>query len=73
MLDVPRVCSLAGLHRDCDQDLERNDYWVSVERANTLARLIDWSAHLSGKVWCHETNWDDLQRIVAEAAGGADA
>jgi hypothetical protein len=73
MMTWPECVEWEALHSECDQYPERDDYWFGVERADRLAKLLDWSAHLMGKVWLEETNWDDLLRTVAAAAGGADA
>jgi hypothetical protein len=73
MLSWPDSVKWQALHHDCDPDPERGDYWFGVERVDTLARLLDWAAHLSEKNWIAQTDWDDLLRTVAAAAGGADA
>lgn len=73
ILAEPDAARWQALHRDCDPNLERDDYWFGVERADTLPKMLDWTAHLSGKVWLTETDWGDLIRQVAAAAGGADA
>ena len=73
MLTWPEPVQWQALHHDCDPDPERGDYWFGVERVDSLAKLLDWSAHLMGKSWLDETDWDHLLRTVAAAAGGADA
>ena len=61
------------LHQTCDQNLERDDYWFGVERVDTLAKLLNWAAHLLEKKWLPETDWSHLLHEAAAAAGGADA
>jgi hypothetical protein len=73
LLDAPGPVSWQALHRDCDPDPERDDYWFGVERADTLAKVMNWTAHLMEKNWLPETNWRHLLRIVAGSGGGADA
>jgi hypothetical protein len=71
-LDAPGPVRWQVLHLDCDLDLERDgDYWFHIERADTSAKMLDWSAHLMGKTWLEETDWDSVLRRVATAAGGA--
>lgn len=40
-------------------------YCIDIERAETAAHLLSWTAHLMGKPWISATNWDDLIREMA--------
>jgi len=53
-------------HRTCDPSPDGNDYWFDVARARTHAHLLDWTAHLMGKVWLEHTNW---QQLIQSRAG----
>ena len=58
------------MHRHCDPHPDGEDYWFGVERARSLAAVIDWTAHLLGKDWFPETNWDQLlYNLVLPQAG----
>lgn len=56
-------------HRVCDPNPDSNDYWFDVARADTAAKLLDWSAHLLGKNWIQDTNWSDFIRSVTRRLG----
>jgi hypothetical protein len=50
-------------HYDCmwpDDESERDQYSIRVERLRTYPHLLAWSLHLGSKGWIHETNWDGL-------------
>lgn len=52
-------------HAGCDPEPDRIDYCIPLDRAQTHAQLLDWTAHLMGKRWIDVTNWADLIRRVA--------
>ena len=57
-----------ALHLDWDQHLERDaDYWYAIERVDTLAKVIERTAHLMSKRRLPDTNWNHLLGIVAAA------
>jgi hypothetical protein len=48
-------------HDRCDQEPGRADlYWIEVGRVDSWAKVADWSAHLHGKQWFADTDWDSL-------------
>lgn len=44
-------------------------YGISVEEITSFKSLVKWTAHLMGKGWLGETDWDELLEQVAEGAG----
>ena len=50
------------VHRACDPNPERDDYWFSLDRCDTEARLLAWTAHLVDKTWLVWTDWAGLLR-----------
>lgn len=57
------LASWCAYHDACDPAPERYGYCIEVERCRTLAALLDWNVHLSGKEWVRHTNWPHfLQR-----------
>lgn len=68
LADAPMIPSARWhvLHRICDPQPESwDDYWIAVERAQTVEQLLSWTIHLAEKSWYSHTNWDDLIRKVA--------
>lgn len=63
--DWPEDAPWVAHHAACDPEPEAGDYWFDVKRARTHAHLLDWTAHLMGKVWLEFTDWDDLIRAQA--------
>ena len=70
LLDFPTPGRWRATCRDCNGDDEGSGYFIEVERIATVAAVLDWSAHLAGKVWTEHSDWDDLCRLVAAAATG---
>lgn len=59
-------------HYRCDTDGSEGGvfiYWFAVERIRTVARMLDWTGHLMGKVWFKDTDWDSLVREAAVEVG----
>ncbi len=44
-------------HESCEPDA---GYRIEVERIRTWPAYLHWTAHLMGKGWFADTNWDDL-------------
>ncbi|MEU5403612.1 hypothetical protein ABZ348_30475 [Streptomyces sp. NPDC005963] len=60
---LPAPAAWRADHRDCD--LEREDpfhYRIPAARLHLRADLLDWTAHLTEKVWLPHTDWRDLLR-----------
>lgn len=54
------------LHRDCDGDIDRYDYWWAIERFRTHQDVIARTAHISTKKWLQHTDWREiLYRSIA--------
>lgn len=50
-------------HTRCADDL--HDYYgVPVEELRDPAGVLTWTAHLLGKVWVANSNWDDVIRTT---------
>jgi hypothetical protein len=55
-------------HKACDPDMDAPDYVIDVDRARTHAKLLNWTAHLMGKTWLGNTDW---QKLIQRQAAGA--
>lgn len=55
-------------HRQCYPFSTVGSYVVEVDRIDTAAKLVRWTAHLMGKQWLRHTNWDE----VLQSASGMD-
>jgi hypothetical protein len=69
LADFPGPVVWGVLHRGCDPEPERSDYWIAVERIRTAGEVISWSAHLLGKRWVQSTTWADVLRGVSGQLG----
>ena len=50
-------------HVACTADLD-DYYGVPVEEIRDPAGVLTWTAHLLGKVWIANSNWDDVIRAT---------
>lgn len=66
--DLPGPARWRATCRTCNGDDQGSGYFIAVEEIATLAALLHWTAHLSGKVWTEHTDWADVCRTVAAAA-----
>lgn len=66
ILASPPPAKWRAMHVGCDPDLDAPGYWIPVQEARTHARLLWWTAHLMGKTWLRDTNWDDF---IKKASG----
>jgi hypothetical protein len=57
------------LHDACDPTTGKFSYWISVDRIDTPAKLLAWTAHLMKKPWFSHTTWDSILGTHAEALG----
>lgn len=70
LIDYPLRVHWKVLHRDCDPDLDEcYGYAIYVERIRTPAQVIGWTAHLLGKRWLDNTDWQDLLHHIAVDLG----
>ena len=69
-LDLPGPGRWRATCRTCNGDDQGSGYFIDVDQIATVAAVLDWSAHLAGKIWTAHTDWDDVCRIVAAAATG---
>lgn len=67
--NLPDVIHWQVLHRACDPNVDRSDYWIAVERCATAWQLLDWTAHLMEKNWVHQTDWSALIRRITITLG----
>lgn len=68
LLDLPAPGRWRATCAACNGGEQGSGYFISVERIDTVAAVLHWSAHLSGKWWPAYTDWGDVCRIVAEVA-----
>jgi hypothetical protein len=57
LVDKPGPVRWQALHTSCDPDLEREDYFIEVDRIRTAEDALRWTAHLMPKTWLHRTDW----------------
>lgn len=70
--ELPRPARWRASHADCDETPYNNLYLIEVERADTAAKLLAWSAQLAEKSWLHNTNWATFVRGLIENAASND-
>lgn len=68
LLDWPELARWRATCRICNGDDTGSGYFIDVDRIATVASVLDWTAHLSEKVWHPHTDWPDVCRVVAAAA-----
>ncbi|GAA1429321.1 hypothetical protein GCM10009601_44330 [Streptomyces thermospinosisporus] len=56
-------------HYSCDPSPSANSYAIEVHRCRSWADLVWWTAHLMGKSWLGQTDWDELLQQASESAG----
>lgn len=56
--------------RCAPRDTLDDSYWLPVESLRTPATLLNWTAHLLGKTWLPNTDWDDVIRRALEGRVG---
>lgn len=69
LMDMPDEVRWEAHHHDCDPDSDTADYWFRVSEVRTHAGLLRWTAHLMGKSWIGDTNWDHVIRGQADSGG----
>ncbi|MFJ6015169.1 hypothetical protein [Streptomyces sp. NPDC092952] len=63
LLALPEPAVWRADHRDCDPEREDGGHYrIPADRLRLRADLLDWTAHLAGKVWLPHTDWRDLLR-----------
>lgn len=56
--DIPKLVPWRILHGNCGEDESISSlYWIGVERARTMAQILDWSMHMMEKNWLMSTDW----------------
>lgn len=65
LMSLPGPAQWRAHHARCDLDPDAGVYSVASERIDTVGKLLDWTAHLMGKSWIGDTNWDDVIRSAA--------
>ena len=66
--DLPGPARWRATCRVCNGDDAGSGYFIEVAQISSLPAFIDWTGHLSDKVWHDQTDWADLCRLVAAAA-----
>ena len=66
--DLPAPARWRATCRVCNGDDAGSGYFIEVDEISTVAAVLDWSAHLAGKIWTEHTDWDDVCRLVAAVA-----
>jgi hypothetical protein len=56
-------------HDACYSSPRARSYGVEVHRCRSWADLVWWTAHLMGKTWLQDTDWENLLQETAEATG----
>ena len=73
LLDGPDPAPWHIYHRACDPDPDDNsEYWFDAYRCSTAFDLLGWTAHLLGKKWLEDTDWDEFIYRVLRANGWRD-
>lgn len=67
--DFPHQVRWRTHHAACDPNPDSYDYWIDVERVRSNSGLLARTAHLMGKRWLKNTNWDTV--ILAKASTDA--
>lgn len=67
LFDLPDEPHWWAVHRACDPEPSGGGYWFDIERIRTYADVLGWTAHLMGKCWFADTDWDQLLRRVRVA------
>lgn len=62
LLTFPEAPRWAVFHGKCDPDPEHSGYWFAVERADTAAKVLDWTLHLAEKPYVENSNWTSFIR-----------
>ena len=52
--------------------LDNISYWFDAYRCSTAFDLLGWTAHLLGKKWLEDTDWDEFIYRVLRANGWRD-
>lgn len=66
-LSMPDRVPWQTVHAACDPNPESEDYWIPVERVDSVAAVLDWTLHLHGKGFLESTNWESVirERVLA--------
>lgn len=67
LMSLPGQVAWQAHHLRCDRDPERSSYFMHIDRLDTVAKLLDWTAHLMTKAWIDHTNWAEVIRRATEA------
>jgi len=63
-----KVARWDAWHRNCDPRPDSADYWFAVERADTVGKLLHWTAHLAEKEWVGHSDWFTLMLTIGTDA-----
>ena len=62
---IPGPAKWRAQHYACRGEPKSIAYEIEVERLDTAAKLVDWTAHLMNKGWINDTDWSSVLRSAA--------
>ncbi|MFC8010847.1 hypothetical protein [Streptomyces cinereoruber] len=68
MIDCGELVYWQAHHATCDPTPREAHYRIEARKLRTRADLLEWSAHLMGKMWLPRTDWQDV--MCETRAGG---
>ncbi|NNN36025.1 hypothetical protein HLK59_37815 [Streptomyces sp. S3(2020)] len=69
LMTYPKSARWQVHHVACDPAPDANAYAIDVHRCRSWADLVLWTAHLMGKAWLSDTDWEDLLEAASQSAG----
>jgi predicted GIY-YIG superfamily endonuclease len=60
LMEGPDRVPWQAWHRACDPRPDASTYWFDADRISTWEHVADWTAHLMGKNWFLDTDWQQL-------------
>lgn len=65
--DIPEPARWFVMHRKCDPNPERVDYWYGIERVDTFPKFLSFLAHVTEKPWVRQHT--DLPALIRRVIG----
>lgn len=66
LMDRPDAAEWRALHASCGPEPDEPSYCINVGRIRTWPQVLNWTAHLMGKGWLKDTDWDELLVTIAQ-------
>lgn len=60
----PKLEHWWAIHQRCDPNIDATGYHLTIDRISTMTDAMDWTCHLNGKRWLHQTDWFRLMKQV---------